>query len=163
MRRDTGMCEKQAPNTPRELDTTKLLAKVLTLTLLVTVSVGIAGCAAGRGKQVAEQAVKQFHEHLDTEQYDQIYISASEAYRKRMSEADSREYLAAIHRKLGSVKAARETGFIVSATTWGTRTRLQYDTEFTEGNASETFVFSIAGETATLQEYDIESTTLVTK
>jgi hypothetical protein len=60
-----------------------------------------------------------------------------------------------VHRKLGTVKIANETEWHVDA--HGTIVNLFYNTQFTEGNAQEHFIFFVSGDNATLDYYGIDS------
>ena len=44
-----------------------------------------------------------------------------------------------------------------------TMVTLSYDTEFSDGKASETFIVSVSGDTAKLEGYNINSADLITK
>jgi hypothetical protein len=45
----------------------------------------------------------------------------------------------------------------------GTMVVLAYETEFTEGKATEQFIYHVSGENASLYRYDIMSPLLVTR
>ena len=139
------------------------MAGALATVMVVLCLGGMSGCSMGKSKQVAEQAVEQVHRQLDAEQFDRIYADAGDEFRKAGKAEDAQAYFAAIHKKLGNVKAAHETGYFVNTTLSGTTARVQYDSEFAEGKAAESFVFSVRGEQATLVGYNINSPTLITK
>ena len=139
------------------------MTRLLLLHLAILMTVAGAGCSVGKGREAAERAVLEFHQRLDAEQYDQIYTTASDDFRASTSQSDSTELFAAVHRKLGKVLSAHQRTFAVNTTLTGTSVRLQYDTEFAEGKATEAFVFTLSGDKATLFSYNINSPTLITK
>lgn len=150
-------------NTRSSKTSVQTMPRLLLLQMVVLVTVTVGGCSVGKGREVAEQAVNEFHQRLDTEQYDQIYKTASDDFRSGTSQSDSTELFAAVHRKLGKVLSAHQRAFAVNSTLTGTTVRLQYDTEFAEGKASEAFVFTLSGDKAVLVSYNINSPTLITK
>jgi hypothetical protein len=137
--------------------------QILILTLIAAQLVVITSCSVTKGKEIGERAVVQFHNQLNAGQYHDIYAQADEGFRKGTSEPDMLAYFDAVHRKLGTVKNANQTGWHVNATTAGTVVTLGYDTEFTEGHANEQFVFYVSGDNARLFHYNINSPLLITK
>ena len=129
--------------------------------LLVTAA---SSCSLTKGKAIGERAVIQLHNQFNAEQYHDIYAHTDEGFRKVTSEQDMIALFEAVHRKLGTVKNSTPTGWHVNTTTAGTQVSLAYNTEFTEGNATEHFVFYVSGEdNARLFQYNINSPLLVTK
>ena len=117
----------------------------------------------GKGRELGESAVDEFHKQFNAGDYKEIYDQADEGFHKAAKEADVIALFEAIHRKLGSVKQSTQSGWRVNSTTTGTIVNLQYNTEFTDGNATEQFVFLVSGDKALLYNYNINSPLLVTK
>ena len=63
----------------------------------------------------------------------------------------------------GTVKIANETEWHVDAARSGKLVNLFYNTQFTEGNAQEHFIFFVGGDDARLHNYEIDSPLLITK
>lgn len=137
--------------------------QILFLTLIAAQLVVITSCSMTKGRENGERAVVQFHNQLNAGQYHDIYAQSDEGFRKGTSEPDALAYFDAVHRKLGTVKNAKQTGWHVNATTEGTVVTLVYDTEFTEGHANEQFTFFVSGDNARLFSYNINSPLLITK
>lgn len=95
--------------------------------------------------------------------YRDIYAQTDEGFRKVTNEDEMVALLQAVHKKLGTVKNASQIGWHVNATTAGTVVMLAYNTEFTEGRATEQFVFYASGDKVKLFQYNINSPLLVTK
>lgn len=137
--------------------------QILLLAFIATQVVATSSCALTKGKEIGERAVVQFHNQFNAEQYHDIYNGADEGFRKGAKESDVIALFEAVRRKLGTVKNSNPVGFNVNATPMGSTVTLQYNTEFTEGNANEQFVFVVSGDKATLYNYNINSPLLITK
>src|ERR1044071_7804663 len=117
----------------------KLPTLLVCVALLATSSCSLKGLTEGKG--LAEAAVTQFHSQFNAKQFHEIYVQTDEEFKKVSSEPDFTAMLDALHRKLGTVKDSKPTGWGVNATTIGTIVTVGYDVEFTEGNGTEKFVF----------------------
>jgi len=131
--------------------------------LLGSLLIAASSCSFTKGKELAESAVTQFHNQYNSGQFHDIYNQADDGFRKSGNEASLVEYFEALQRKLGSVKAAHETGWHVNATTGGTMVTLAYDVEFSEGKGTEQFVFHVSGDKALLYGYNVNSPLLITR
>jgi hypothetical protein len=137
--------------------------KLLLLAFILAPLLVVSSCSLTKGKEIGEHAAVEFHNQFNARQYHEIYAQADEGFRKATSENDTVALFEAVHRKLGTVKNANPVGWHVNATPAGTVVTLAYDTEFTEGKASEQFVFYVSGDNAKLFRYDINSPLLITK
>jgi hypothetical protein len=117
---------------------------------------------ANKAKKAAEGSVVNFHAQLNAAQYHDIYSRASDDFQKSGTEAEITEFFAAVHRKLGNAKDAKEQSFFVNFTTAGTVVTLTYKTEFDSGSATEQFVWKGSSEPV-LVNYRIDSRALITK
>lgn len=137
--------------------------KILFLAFIAALPVVVNSCSLTKGKSIGEQAVVQFHNQFNAGQYHQIYSQSDEGFRKATSEADTLAWFEAVRRKLGTVRNSNQTGWHVNATPNGTMVTLAFDVEFSEGKATEQFVFHIAGDKALLLNYNVNSPLLITK
>jgi len=108
-------------------------------------------------------AVAKFHQQLDAEQYDQIYVEADPALRQASPQREFLALMGAIHRKLGKIQDATGQSFNVNWTTSGTQVRMTYKTKFAGGDADETFVWHVVAEKPLLLNYNINSNALIIK
>ena len=131
--------------------------------LLLVLALTVVSCSITKHKETAERAVAKFHQHLNAEEYAEIYKESDKLFKENVSEADGTALFGAVHAKLGNVKNATPQGWNVNATSNGTIVRLQYDVDFTEGKGTEQFGFLINGNEALLVRYDINSPLLITK
>ncbi len=137
--------------------------QILLLALAATLLAAADACSMVKGRETAGRAVSRFHDQLNSGSYLDIYRQTDEGFQKATAEADARALFEAVRRKLGTVKNANQIGWGVNATTGGTVVRLAYDTEFTEGRATEQFVFYVSGDNARLFQYNIVSPLLITR
>ena len=121
----------------------------------------LAGCSAGTDVPVAEKAVARFHTMLDAGQNAQIYQESASEMKNAGPEAKLDALLAAVHRKLGTVKKAEQRGWNDQVTPGGHYVTLNYATTYAQGDAAETFVYKIADEKAQLVGYNINSNALI--
>jgi hypothetical protein len=136
------------------IETKQTLVFVAALLVLVT------SCSGRKGKEIGERAVARVHDQFNTGHYHDIYAQADEEFRegigrKGTGETDTLAWFDAVHRKLGTVKTANETEWHVDG--HGTVVNLFYNTQFTEGNAQEHFIFFVSGDNARLSYYGIDS------
>jgi hypothetical protein len=114
--------------------------------------------------ELAKQNVGMFHAQMDTEQYAAAYAASDEKMHQATSGTDFVNLLDAVHRKLGTVRESnlRNTGIAWFAGQGATVT-LVYETKFSDGTATEKFVWHIKDGNATLYGYNINSNELVTR
>ena len=125
--------------------------------------IAVIACNWAQGKDAAEKGVEQFHNQLNAGQFKEIYAQADESFKSAAKEEDAIALFDAVKRKLGDVKKASPMGFFANTNTSGTFVTLTYETEFSEGKATEKFIFKINGEKALLYNYNIDSSLLITK
>jgi len=135
------------------------IKQLLLTSLLITAT----SCSFTKGKALAESAVTQFHNQYNAGQFHDIYNQADDGFKKSDTESHMVEFFEALHRKLGPVKGANQTGWYVNATTDGTIVTLRYEMELSEGKGSEEFVFRVNGDKALLYNYHVNSPLLITK
>ena len=130
---------------------------------MLALALTVTSCSVAKHKENAERAVAKFHQHLNAEQYQEIYKESDPLFKQNVSEADGTALFGAVHAKLGNVKNATAAGWNVNATPGGTFVQLQYEVDFSEGKGSEHFAFKMNGNEALLVRYDINSPLLITK
>ena len=113
--------------------------------------------------KLAEQAVVQFHEMLDAEQFDAIYDTAAEDLKKVSTKEKFVAILQGVHKKLGMTKASDKQGWNFNYNTSGSYVTLSYATFYTEDKAEEQFAFRLEGDKALLAGYHVQSDAFVTK
>lgn len=138
----------------------RIEAKLVTIALVLVL---VACSSFTEGKKNAEIAVGLFHRQLNGEHYGDIYNRTHQKFRDTVTEQDATVLFEAVHRKLGTVKTETLAGWRVNATTEGTFITLNYTTEFTEGKATEVFIYLANGENVSLVNYNINSPLLITK
>ena len=115
-----------------------------------------------QGRKLANAAVQHFHERLNAEEYEEIYVDADDGFRAGQSHDELIKFLQAVHRKLGNAGEATQSNIRVDANTNGTFTTTFYTTTFDKGTAAERFTWVTSGGTLKLFGYHIESNALIT-
>lgn len=123
----------------------------------------LVACGFAIDTKPATDAVERFHALLDTGRFEEVYTEAAEAMHRSIPRDEFVALLAAIHRKLGNVKSAQPQRVGVRYSSDGRFADLTYRTDFAEGQATESFVYLMEGQTATLVSYGIDSPTLILK
>ena len=137
--------------------------RALLLTLIAGLLLVASSCSLAKGRDLGMHAVIKFHDQFNADQYHEIYVQSDEGFQKAASEADAIALFQAIRRKLGTVKNATQAGWNVNVTPMGTIVSLGYETEFSEGKGTESFVFRVSGDKALLFNYNVNSPLLITK
>jgi hypothetical protein len=121
------------------------------------------GCAAAnKDFELADNAVRQFHSQLDSEQYSAIYLSADATLKRSTSESDFVTLLRSVHSTLGPFQSSSLHSKIWAYHTAQTATvRLDCDAIFVHGSGRERFTWQIDGDSVVLGGYTIESSKLV--
>lgn len=129
-------------------------------TLILVLLMWRCGSTLVQGRKLADAAVRQFHERMNSENYEEIYRDADEGFRGQNHE-DSIRFLEAVHNKLGTAGTATQINVRVDTNTRGTFLTTQYSTTFAAGAATEMFTWIKNGGTLKLYGYHIQSNTLM--
>ena len=139
---------------------TRLLLPVVAVLLMVG---GLTGCGDFiHGKEVASDAMDEFHDRFNAGDFDKIYDTADPDFQKAMARADFLKFIGAVHRKLGNYKTCDSQGWKSNTFNGDTSVDLRYKTTFEKGAGEEDFLFRVSGTRATLRGYHINSTQLIT-
>jgi hypothetical protein len=130
------------------------------LPIVAAVSIGLAGCSAGRDKAAAEAGVETFRQALAAGRYAEIYRNAGPEFRQSGTEESAAGFLGSVHQRLGNVRTANQTGWRVNYQPGDSRAVLNYSTEFERGRGTEEFVFRISEGESILIGYHIDSNEL---
>lgn len=118
----------------------------------------LTGCSDTiNGLSIAEPKVEEFHQQLKNAEYDRIYESTHEEFKKATTKEKFTQMLEAIRRKLGAVKNTQAVNWKVNTKNFRTYVMIVQETEFEKGKGTETFTFSVADDDARLIGYYINS------
>ena len=121
----------------------------IALTVVVACSFLSSCGSTTKTRELAKRNVEQFHAQLNAEQYAAIYAACDEKFHQASSEADFTKLLDAVHKKLGSAQQSDLQNWRVA---WlagqGATITLAYGTKFSEGSATETFVWHVKDDKA---------------
>lgn len=121
------------------------------------------GCSMSKDSEIAEKKVPEFHLLLDSGRFSEIYSASSDELKKVSKESDFVALLEGVHRKLGNNKTSERQTWNVNYNTSGTFVTLTYKTTYSEGDASEQFVYRIQDGEAKLAGYHVNSNAFITK
>ena len=130
---------------------------------VVLATLALAGCGLTRGKADAARGMDHFHELYNDSEFEKIYDTADPAFQHAMGRSEFLTFIGAVHRKLGTFISCENKGWKTFSGTGGTTVTLNYKSTFEKGTGDETFLFLVSGSHAALQDYHINSNTLVTE
>jgi hypothetical protein len=94
-----------------------------------------------QGRELANAAVRHFHEQLNAGDYEGILGEADEGFRVGQNHDQLFKLFEAVHKKLGNAGDLNRVNIRVDVNTGGTFITTRYDTTFVNGAATETFVW----------------------
>ena len=131
------------------------------LAILFTV-VSMAACSMADDTALAEAQVAQFHQGLDSQQFEAMYENGGQELKGAATKTDFVALLSAVHRKLGAVTSSNKVSWHVNYHTSGSFVTLGYETTFANGKGTEQFVYKLSDDKALLVGYHINSNELIT-
>jgi hypothetical protein len=132
------------------------------ISLIGGAAFALAGCSAMQDASLADAGVTQFRQQMSEQKFAEIYAQGTDELKRTTTEQKFTAVLAAVDRKLGSVKESKKGGWNVNWTPTTTTVTVAYKTQFERGSGDERFVFRISGGKAQLASYTIDSTELIT-
>jgi len=113
--------------------------------------------------EAAERAAKVFHDRYNAQQYDAIYDEAGPAFRASASKRDFVAYEANSHEKLGDLKSADIANYNILYLFAGPQVRLDYNSQFANGDAVESFEIHFKNDKPVIDAYRIDTPLLAEK
>jgi hypothetical protein len=121
-------------------------------------------CSAGEQVAVAEGQVARFHARLNASEFDAIYDSSSDLFKKSAAKDDIIRFLRGVRSKLGAVTETKQAHWNLQYDPAGTFVILTYETQFdSKSKATEQFSFLIEKPEPKLVGYTVNSPDLLTK
>ncbi|VWX51824.1 DUF4019 domain-containing protein [Novosphingobium sp. 9U] len=118
----------------------------------------LAGCGMKQGFEDASREVGRFHQALDHGDAQRIWDDADPQFRSATPRAQFNRLIAAVHAKLGKVKASKQVGWNANASTSGTFLTVTMETTFERGTGTEQLLFTKqADQRPRLAGYNIQS------
>ena len=127
------------------------------LAILLAVAFLLMACGPFQDRDAAERTVDRFHQLFNEASYSVIYYEAEARFRRSTTVPDFDQLLLAVRRSLGTFKQARRMSFRSDAGPDGTVATLVYESDFTEGKATEEFRYATREGRAYLITYNISS------
>jgi len=114
------------------------------------------------GRKLANAFVQDFHQKLNSGQYEEICNAADDGFTRSGKHEDLIKFFASVHTKLGNAGDHTLTNLRIDSNTNGTFLIAHYSTTFERGAAEETFTWVSSGNTLRLYGYNIQSNALLT-
>jgi hypothetical protein len=115
------------------------------------------------GTDEAKRGVADFRTLAAQKSYAEIYRTAGAELRQGTTEEQFERFMSALDRKLGAWQSADEPVWSVTRGTGGHLVRLTYQSQFTNGPASEQFLWRIERGGPALLGYHVNSVLLATQ
>jgi hypothetical protein len=123
----------------------------------------LSGCNPRGHIEAAERAVKVFHQRYNSQQYDAIYDEAGPSFRASASKRDFVAYEANSHEKLGELKSSDIANYNILYLFSGPQVRLDYNAQFLNGHAVESFEVHFKDDKPLIDAYRIDTPLLEEK
>ena len=133
------------------------------LLLLFSVAFGslaITGCNPMKGSKSAQAAAANFHSLYDAGDFETIYRSAHPDFQSAQPKEQAIGYLRSNRQRLGKLKKATRTGLNVTSVNGKRNVVLNFNSEFENGRANETFTYRINRSDAQLVGWSVDSNIL---
>jgi hypothetical protein len=134
---------------------------------IILLLVGIIGlswlesCSTGQDLPVVNAAIGQFHERLNSSEFDVIYAQSSLELRHMSGQPEFTQLLLAVHRKLGNFQSGSTANWNDNLGSNGHFVTLNFAAKYERGSANESFVYKVNGNSASLAGYHVSSNALL--
>lgn len=135
--------------------------KLFVAVVLLFLMVGCSDFTAGKG--AAEVEISKFHTNYNNGDFEAIYQNAHKEFKKVSIFEDFKEFMTAVHRKLGMLSSTSTQNWNLNTYNFVTKAVMVQETKFEHGTGIETFTFRIKGEKALLVGYNVNSRALILK
>jgi hypothetical protein len=119
------------------------------------------GSALVQGRELADAAVRHFHQQLNARNYEGIFREADQGFKAGQGHDESIRFLEAVHQQLGLAGPETRVSIRVEANPGGTFLTTQYSTMFAAAAATEMFTWVKSSGTLKLNAYHIQSNALI--
>ena|SRR5579872_6987141 len=130
------------------------------LAILAAIVLWSCGKGSYHSYRLSNAAVEQFHRRLNQSDFETIYGDATDEFRRAGSRENELKFFEMVHQKMGSSGKKSFKGFHVNWQNGRLTVNDVFDTQFTQGQAQEGFIWVIDQDQARLQTYRIDSPNL---
>lgn len=130
-----------------------MIRKYFSILMIVTVT----ACSGSFNLEPSKKAVQSFHNKFNNENYEAIFSSGTEEFKKSGSKEDFTAYFSGVNKKLGKHVKSNLSNWRFFNGASGKKVSLAYESKFEKGDASEEFTFSEKDGKVLLQHYNIQS------
>jgi hypothetical protein len=135
--------------------------------LAITLAVSIfyawqCGSAFVNGRALADTAVREFHEEFNQGRYQDILSGANKDFSGQVTNnEDPVKFFSGLHAKLGDAGPGTLVSMKIDVGSGATLIVCEYNTNFADGSAVETFTWKKTGDRLTLYGYNVESSAIL--
>lgn len=124
--------------------------------LVFVTILSVPSCSPEAAKRKATESVGKFRVAWSNGNYHEIYTTADSAFKEGITEEEFTTFAQSMHSKVGEIRQSRLVGDHVNYSENGIMVILLYDTEFTNGKASEQLAWLIKGNQSYLFNYTLD-------
>ena len=130
------------------------------LILLGLILLWTCGKSTYHNYHIASKAVEQFHQQLDSGDFEGIYGDTADEFRRASSRDAEIKFFETVHQKMGNSGKMSSKGFHINWQNGVLNVNQVFETEFALGRAQEGFIWVIDHDQPRLQTYRIDAANL---
>src|SRR6185437_5772115 len=111
----------------------------------------LAACNPDANMHQGEAQIERFHQVYSSGNADALYALTGPTFHKLAPRKQFQDLFDVLSSRLGPVKSSARQGFTVNTSTGGTVTNISMDTQFEQGEGTETFTFFGNGDAMKLE------------
>ena len=121
----------------------------------------LSGCNPIANLQEAEKQIDRYQAHYSANELGNMYAMTGTKFRETSSLGEFEEFATLINGRLGEIVTTKRVKFNVKSTPGGTITSVVMQTNFEQGEGTETYTFSGSGEDMRLEGWNVNSNRLM--
>ena len=121
----------------------------------------LSGCNPIANLEEAEEQIDRYQAHYSAHELGNMYAMTGKKFRETSSLGEFEEFVTLIDGRLGEIVTTQRVNFNVKSTPGGTTTSVVMQTNFEQGDGTETYTFSGSGEDMRLEGWNVNSNRLM--
>ncbi|MEO0698283.1 MAG: hypothetical protein AAFY81_01030, partial [Pseudomonadota bacterium] len=120
-------------------------------------SFGLCACNPVANLEEAKDKIDLYQTHYSNSELEDMYAMTSVEFRRTSPRADFENFVSLIENRLGPIETTKRQGFNINTTPAGTVTVVTMQTQFEQGNGTETYTFIGSGAGMKVQGWQVNS------
>ncbi|MEM1194873.1 MAG: hypothetical protein AAGH57_02115 [Pseudomonadota bacterium] len=137
------------------------MTRIIAIAAATLATLSLAACNAAANFEEAQQQVEIYQSHFSNGELDEMYAMYSLDYRQLKSLEEFGDTIASIKTRLGSIETTQQQGLNITTTLDGTVTTVIMQTQFEQGEGTETYTFVGPGEEMAIYAWNVSSDRLL--